>query len=205
MKLGTLLPLLGIFLFCITLPSVGQNVKYQDAVWLKIDTDHVNERYEWSPNPMTVMLKDENGNVLAKRDYTISEADCRPFEGNYTILMEFPAETFSATQVVLKSSGADAILVDAMGFFVVQTVLTETENGWVVTKENIIRKREWGQDNARIWCLSTDPNDVNGEWKDVTNACNGILTFDIGTGDIYLKNGEKNKNTDQIITTKPKN
>jgi len=182
--------LISCFLF-ITHVLAAQSVKYQDAVWLKIDTDHVNERYEWSPNPMTVLLKDENGNVLAKRDYTI--------------LMEFTAETSSATQVVLKSSGADAILIDAMGFFVIQTILTETENGWVVTGEKVIRKREWGQDNARVWCLSTDPNDVNGEWKDVTNACDAQLTYDIGTGEIYLKNGEKNKNTDQIITTKPKN
>jgi len=196
--------LLSILFVLIVSSQVGsaQEVKYQSALWIKIDTDHANERYEWSANPMSVLLKDESGNVLAKQDYTLTEADCRPIENNYTLLLEFPIEASSATQIVLKASGADAILIDALGFFVTQTILTETENGWTAGLEKVIKKRVWGQDNAKIWCLSTDPNDVNGEWNDVTSACDASLTFDIGTGEIYIKPGVKSKTTDQIITTK---
>lgn len=84
------------------------------------------------------------------------------------------------THLIIETDGSDAFFIDWMVF--------EQQSGMdrygMTNKWR--RNGSWGTAGVQGhgWCLSTDPNDRNGDWVAVTDVCAPALRLDIATGKI---------------------
>ena len=73
-------------------------------------------------------------------------------------------------KIVLTATGDNAAFIDHLDL--------ETYSDYSFFGGGDLIKR-WGKDDGRGWCLSTDPDDINGAWKDYASGCHRTLTFTV--------------------------
>lgn len=139
---------------------------------LFFDCDHPSISNEWTKSKVLAELRGKAGRViqsqyldksaLSKNFCTIRSSLKRTIPPAWSTQTLIPAR-----YVVLSIEGGDALYIDA---------LTLRING---------KLKQWGKNGGKGWCMSTQPKDGGGSWKNVTgNTCHRWLTFDLKTGEV---------------------
>lgn len=55
----------------------------------------------------------------------------------------------------------------------------------------VVTEKEFGVNNGKGWCLSEDPDDINGSWRDAASGCYPALSFN-GAGGVTRQPAEAN-------------
>ena len=123
-----------------------------------IDLNTRGIRNEKTHDDVEFRFYDYYGDLISSRTV---EGITRDF-GSYWWCHTFDVRHVYAKSVQIENLGDDALMIDRM-----------TMDWWV---DDII-EAEWGVNNDKGWCLSTDPDDINGSWSDHANGCHECLEF----------------------------
>lgn len=84
------------------------------------------------------------------------------------VYMSNTFEPFTLKDIVIRISGDDALWMDE-----VRVYRRDFNNGGV--DDTLVG--HWGRDNGKGWCLSTDPNDINGSFKSKSSKSGCVKAF----------------------------
>ncbi|MDI1355491.1 MAG: RICIN domain-containing protein [bacterium] len=135
--------------------------------------DHQDVTNEWTKNNLCVKIiySAQSGSEWKE---LATEAQCGTVQEGFLIKYhDFTWDNkvrYELKRIEVSINGDDACLID-------KVVLLEKTEG-----EPVKEIQHWGLSGKRAWCLSTDPQDKNGGWKDIINSCNPTISFEVSTG-----------------------
>lgn len=89
--------------------------------------------------------------------------------------------------IQISTSGKDAFWLDQL-----EVTVWNTQQGvWPFKSSDT--NINFGVDGKKGYCLSQDPNDANGKWKNVVNQCNPCLEFNLHNGKATYNCGRSNE------------
>lgn len=155
MKIRRLTTVAGRVIFaalCFTLLSASSEASdYR----VEIDCNHSNVSNSDTGDRISVSFLDPGGANLGTK-YTNGVRNCLVSDAVFTLSVRAVVAS-----IVVSTSGKDAFYIDELRFY----------------KDGQLIKHE-GRDNGRGWCLSTDPSDSEGSWKDyVSGGCSASVRF----------------------------
>lgn len=144
---------------------------YGDRVfdfWIDLKTDGIEN--EGTGNYVVIRFLDEDGEELYKKVKNGLKAGKRRIR-----FAEWGDSNPSVGRVEVHVEGTDAIMID---------------RAWLKQGNGGLKKTtigEWGVDNDKGWCISEDPDDINGSWSDSASQCSPGVSFRVGGSADYLQ------------------
>lgn len=84
----------------------------------------------------------------------------------------FQKDNVFIDRIEIITSGTNAFFIDEIDVYGPRAI---GHYGNAVSEFNGLKT--FGKDGGRGWCLSTDPTDANGSWKDYVSNCRSMKTF----------------------------
>ncbi len=160
-----------IVFLCLTLGILPWNqAQAQSPYYVDLDICHTGISNEGTGNEITVEFLNRDGEVIGTDKKSGVSENCHGSDATFKctpkLWNQYPSK------IRISTNGDDGLFIDEV--YCYQTLPPH--------EQHFKRRKEvghYGVDNGTGWCLSTDPNDANGEWAGkCRNGCTRSIVLD---------------------------